>query len=663
MKRNFKSRLLSGLLICSVLLPSLFATSVTAADSYPFSASDTEVASALDYLRGQQGTDGSISDFATSAWAVMAIAAAGEDPNNWQVDTNPSVVDYLAANAGSATTATDYARMLLAIAAANEDPTNFGGIDFVYLLEAEYDGTQLGDRSLLNDDFWGVLGLVAAGESETSPIITDSVAFILSNQGADGGWSWGVEQASDVDDTAAAIMALIAAGQSTSSQAITDGLTYLKSTQMENGGFESWGSTNSATDSWGIDAIVAAGEDPTSAGWASGIANDSIDDLLTFQNPDGSFNWTLETPSNKELMTSYALTALLGEPYPVAVLESQPEEEGETITVRIEGQNNTIWSGTVTVTESTIIDEQGGEHSLAEPTALGALDEASQEGGFPYVVQETAFGLYVYSINGEEPSGMSGWMYRVDYESPWVGAADFILNETTPPDLPHEEVLFYYGESYEAPNGEWGPFPLKVEVDKTEVDVDEQFTVTVTRADTESPCEGATVHADQDYTTNQNGVVTVAIGTDVTVNVYAEKEGFIRSNRVTVTVGEGTQGSSSQDVNLIADILPAISFTVTPMSIDFGALGPRDVSAPRQIIITNTGAWDIEIACGVTDDADDLYVEGIKLDDEVWEEFSVIVERHEQTACFATLTVPEDYTLIGEQDGTIIFWAAEAPSQ
>jgi len=508
------------------------------------------------------------------------------------------------------------------------------------------------------------LGLVATSESETSPVVADSVAFILSNQGADGGWSWGVGQASDVDDTAAAIMALIAAGQSASSQAIADGLTYLKSTQMNNGGFESWGSTNSATDSWGIGAIVAAGEDPTSAGWASGTANDSIDDLLSFQNPDGSFNWTPETPSNKELMTSYALTALLGEPYPVAVLESQPEEEeGETIAVRIEGQNSTIWSGTVTVTESTIIDEQGGEHSLAEPTALGALDEASQEGDFPYVVQETAFGLYVYSINGEEPSGMSGWMYRVDYISPWVGADAFILNETTPPDPPHEEVLFYYGESYEAPNGEWGPFPLKVEVDKTEVDVDEQFTVTVTRADTGEACEGATVYADQDYTTDQNGEVTIAIGTDVTVHVYAEMEGFIRSNRARVIVGEGTQGSSSQDVNLIADIVPAISFTVTPTSIDFGALGPRDVSAPRQIILTNTGAWDIEITCGILDEADDLYVEGIKLDDEAWEEFSAIVDRDGQATCFATLTVPEDYTLIGEQNGTIIFWAEEAPPQ
>ncbi|MCK4722684.1 MAG: hypothetical protein KAT75_05240, partial [Dehalococcoidia bacterium] len=58
------------LLVCALLLPALLPLSALA-------STDTEVASALDYLRGEQGADGCISDFATSAWATMAIAAAG----------------------------------------------------------------------------------------------------------------------------------------------------------------------------------------------------------------------------------------------------------------------------------------------------------------------------------------------------------------------------------------------------------------------------------------------------------------------------------------------------------------------------------------------------------------------------------------------------------
>jgi len=62
----------------------------------------------------------------------------------------------------------------------------------------------------------------------------------------------------------------------------------------------------------------------------------------------------------------------------------------------------------------------------------------------------------------------------------------------------------------------------------------------------------------------------------------------------------------------------------------------------------------------VTDTAQDLYVEGLKLDGVKWDIFSTTVTRDGTTNCIATLTVPEDYTLTGRQDGTLIFWAADA---
>jgi len=653
-RKIFKSKFLSILLILTLLLPCLVTTPVMAA-GYPHAAGSTEVSGALDYLRGQQGTDGKIGDFATSAWAVMAIAAAGEDPHSWKVSSNPSIVDYLAANAGGASATNDYSRMILAIAAADEDPTSFGGRNFLSLLQAAYDGTQIGDSSLLNDDFWGVMALVAAGEDPASAAIQDSMAFIIANQNADGGWSWGVGSDSDVDDTAAAIMALIAAGKPAGSAPITKALAYIKSTQMGNGGFKSWGKISSATDSWGIDSIVAAGQDPTGAGWKSGGGKDPVDNLLTFRNADGSFNWTSASPSNKALMTSYAITALLGTPYPVAVL---PPGEGVAIDIRIEGQSDTIWSGTVTVNDSTIIDDLGVQHQLDQPTALGALDEASQLGGFPYVVQDTAYGLYLYSVSGEEPAGLAGWMYRIDYYSLMVGAADFILGQTTPPPLPHQEVLFAYSE--------WGQAPLKVAVDDITPGVGDNFTVTVTEYDDNTgtwlTTDNATVHADQDYTTGQDGTVDITIDSDMTVEVYAEKDGCIRSNRVSVKVGEGGDHlGDSQKVSLQADIIPAISFSISPSSINFGTLGPRDTSAPVTINLTNKGAWELLITAKVTDTAQNLYVDGLKLDNMKRDEFEMTVSRDKTEDCKATLTVPETYTLTGSQNGTLVFWAQEAP--
>jgi hypothetical protein len=655
----FRFRFLGVLLLVTMMSYCLLAAPVMATDSYPYSSGNIVVSSALDYLRGQQETDGKIGDFATSAWVVMAIAAAGEDPADWQVGSNPSIVDYLSVNAGDASQPNDYSRMILAIAAAGEDPADFGGVDFVSLLEAAYDGNQIGDSSLLNDDFWGVMALVSAGlDPAISDALQDSVSYILTNQNDDGGWSWGVGFDSDVDDTAAAVMALISAGESPSSTAITEALAYIKSTQMDNGGFESWGSTtNSATDAWGIDSIAAVGQNPTSAAWENTSGYNPVDDLLAFQNADGSFNWTDASPTNKELMTSYAINALSGIPYTVAVLPPQEPEDGVSIDVRVEGQSGTIWSGEVTVSESTIIDDEGNPHEFDVPTAVGALDEAAQAGDFDYVVQNTAYGLYIYSINGEEPAGLAGWMYRVDYCSPMVGAADFVLDETSPPNPPHQEVLFAYAE--------WGQAPLKVEVDDTTPGVGDAFTVTVTQYDddtgTWSPAADATVHADQNYTTGQDGMAVVTINDDLTLAVYAEKDGCIRSNRVIVTVGEGSaQPGDSKSIGMAADIIPAISFTVNPSSINFGRLGPRDTSAPQDILVSNNGAWNLRITAAVTDSAQNLYVHGLKLDDINWNSFSIDVPENEAKECMATLTVPETYDGTGLQNGILIFWAEEA---
>jgi hypothetical protein len=658
MPRTFISRFLTALLISALLLPCLLITPVMADGSYPYDPGDSEISGALAYLSSLQDSTGMIDSFGTSAWAVMAIAAAGEDPDNWKDGSNPSIVDYLATNAASASSAGDYSRMLLAIAAAGQDPTDFGGRDFVALLEAEYDGTQIGNASYLNDDFWGVMALVAAGEDPaTSDAIQDSLAYILANQNAtDGGWSWGVGQDSDVDDTAAAIMALLAAGQPASSTAISDALDYLATMQLDNGGFDSWGSSNSATDAWGIMALAAAGEDPTDLD--SGLGNDPVDDLLSFQNGDGSFDWTEETPSPQALMTAYAIPALLGVPYPVAVLEVEPEE-GVTINVRVEGEDENIWYGTVTVNDSTITDDEDNEHYLEQPTALGALDEAAEEGEFSYVVQDTAYGLYLYSVDGEEPVDLAGWMYRVDYVSPSVGLADFILDETTPPDPPHQEVLFYYGE--------WGAdIPLKLEVDNIAPDAGDSFIVTVKEYDDAMAewyeIEGATVYADTEYTTDENGEVEITVYNDTTIDVYAEMDGHIRSNPVTVTVGEGSsQESEGQTVTMTVDIIPAISFSVDPDYINFGLLGPRDVSDPVTITLTNEGAWKLAITAIVSDDAENLYVNGLAINSTRWNDFEGTVRRDHSEEFTVTLTVPETYTETGNQNGTIIFWASESP--
>jgi hypothetical protein len=482
---------------------------------------DTPLSKALNYLRNAQGTDGKISDFATSCWAVMAIAAAGEDPHNWKGSSGKSIVEYLIENKGQLdlNVPTDVARFILAMTAAGEDPRNIGGTNYVETLKGFLNNSQIGSPSQLNDDFWGVMALVSAGENVSSTIIQGSVNFIKTHQNTDGGWSWAVGGTSDVDDTAAAVMALVSAGEDAESNTIAKALQYLKSQQQSNGGFPCFGVVNSASDSWAIDAIYSVGQNPED--WK--VNNISvIDHLLTLQNADGSFNWTASTPANKALMTSYAIVALCKRHYPT---------NGLHIYTRIEGKQVTIWRRRVFVAASVIIDDKGQTYYLPKPTVLGALDKAAEIGGFAYKVKQTGFGLYVYSIAGEEAAGLMGWLYRVDYYMPYVGMADFGWNVTSPPTPPHKELLIYYGD--------WTYLPLKIWVDKTEVHVGENITVLVTCYNDTSgswqPVEGATVYfLYRRYTTNVTGYVMITVRYDPPL--WAEKIGFIRSDVIEVKI-------------------------------------------------------------------------------------------------------------------------------
>jgi len=286
--------------------------SVTA---YPLVSSDIQIDNALNFLRENQASDGEIGSYVASSWIALAIAAAGEDPHDWSTGED-SLVDYLAENASAnldADTATDWERSILAIVAAGESPYSFGNIDYVSTLLNFYDGAQLGDADLLNDDIWALPALLSIGAG--ADIVPDIVDYIEDNQNADGGWSWSIGGDSEVDTTASAISALICAGVDPDETVITSALDYLKDQQQNNGGFAYEGTTNSAADAWVIQSLNAAGQNPADEDWRIG-ENNPVKHLLGLQDDDGAFQWTASTRSYPEWMTAYAILALLGADWP-----------------------------------------------------------------------------------------------------------------------------------------------------------------------------------------------------------------------------------------------------------------------------------------------------------------------------------------------------------
>ncbi len=197
-----------------------------------------------------------------------------------------------------------------------------------------------------------------------------------------------------------------------------------------------------------------------------------------------------------------------------------------TGTIRIEGKNETIWMGTVTVGEITF-DAKNVSSGLTEsftisyPSALGALIEASEIDGFSYFIDYYPSWNAFILTNVEEDSDW--WHYWVDYEMPMVGAGDFELTND------HSEILFGYLES-------WTPKPLKIEVDRSMVKEGESFVVNVLNQ-TDGGVEDATVYVGSEtHTTDIDGSVAIDIDSSGNYDIYAEKDGFVRSDKENIQV-------------------------------------------------------------------------------------------------------------------------------
>ncbi|MEM3018497.1 MAG: prenyltransferase/squalene oxidase repeat-containing protein, partial [Candidatus Bathyarchaeia archaeon] len=353
-----------GILLATLIMG---LATIPQASAFPYERNDACVANALSWLKSRQQGSGMIGSFAVSSWAAMAVAPSKDDPGKWSQPGGITLTQYLKNNIASLTSCSDYSRFILSMVTAGEDPKNVNGIDLVARLESFYTGGQFGDPSLLNDDFWAIIALISAGRYKTDEKIQSAVNFLKTNQHGSGGWSYDVAAVygPDVDSTAAAIMALISAGEPATSTSITNGLIYMKSKQDSSGGFNGGWGTSAETDSWAIQAIISAGQDPTGPAWEHS-GKTPVDDLLTFQNQDGGFRDY--TGSSSEWTTSYAISALVGKPYPII--------RGARTTIRIEGQSSTIWKGEVFTTWSNITESKpvAGNKHYSQPTVLGALD-------------------------------------------------------------------------------------------------------------------------------------------------------------------------------------------------------------------------------------------------------------------------------------------------
>ena len=567
-----------------------------------------------------QQTVNYLSNAQQNAWVTQALKAVGQENLN---------ISYL--NDYEGDNATDYAKAVLAVVAAGENPYDYQNQNFVSGLRSYYESQQIGSVNLLNDDFWGIIALRSADELVDSQIIRDSRDFILEAQNQDGGWSYAPNAESDSNDTAAAIMALLEAGQQADSQEIQNALEYLQSVQNEDGGFAfTEGQSDSGSDAWVITALNKLNIDANS--WTQ-EDNTPVSHLQSLMLDDGSFKWLESDEQGSLLMTAFAAVALSGSSYPIAYYQP-PEDEG-VYHLRIEGSSKTICNAQV----------EGA-------TALEVLENGAEICDYTYNIQDTDWGPYLNQINNEQAEGNLGWLYWVNWLSPMVGAGDYELEEG-------DEVLFAFGS--------WGIQPLRISLSTFEAELNQEVTAQVEYFNGESwqaSAEAIVNVGNSNYQTNQNGQVTFSVGEDATFRVYAEKEGFIRSERAVVVVGFGSQETINLSVNIQDEQAGAdeeeqaqdevISFSVNTNNLSFGDLRPGGQSV-RSITVTNNSEASMYLESEVL--GDPLFEDNIYLAGELWENFNTVIENEGSTDVSVSLQVPQNYQS-GVYEGSLVLWAS-----
>lgn len=248
-------------------------------------------------------------------WAVLALARGNADVLNSYYDGYyDRVVAYVRDNISSgklnADKSTDNARIALALTAIGEDPTSVGGHNLLTALDdVTYDLKQG-----INGPIWALIALDS--KNYTSSSRDQLIEAILDDRTNDGGWALD-GKATDVDMTAMAIQALAPyynKSNETVKDAVDTALVWLSTKQSSDGGFSSWGKANAESCAQVIVALSALNIDADTDSRFVKNGHSALENLLTFEQADGSFLHTLpgSDKDNNQMSSeqgTYALVA------------------------------------------------------------------------------------------------------------------------------------------------------------------------------------------------------------------------------------------------------------------------------------------------------------------------------------------------------------------
>lgn len=303
----------------------------------PVVTASFNIPSAISYLASQQKSDGSYGADLYTDWAAIALSG-----NSGTAREN--LKNYLTNNSFSGSSVTDYERHAMALMSLGINPYTANGENYIKKITDSFDGTQIGDSGLWNDDIFAIFPLMKAGYTTNDDVIKKTVAFIISRQSPNGSFG-------SIDITAAAIQSLsLVQGLPDVSDSILKAKNSLKSSQAS-GGF----GTSFAT-SWSMQAISALGE--ANDTWKQG-SETPLTYLALFQQDDGGVEAKSMSPDNRVWATAYAIPAAQGKTWASLMTSfSKPAETVNTATVATTPISTPLATSTATSTPATATSTQ-----------------------------------------------------------------------------------------------------------------------------------------------------------------------------------------------------------------------------------------------------------------------------------------------------------------
>ena len=343
---------------------------------------------AFDYLFAAQETNGGWGDVGGTIDVILAAQSAGWDPETIkQGESTP--LSYITDNLDSylETGPDAVGKTILGVAAAGEDPNEFAGTDLVSALMATYDA-ETGAFGTA-DNTWhqalAILGLNAA----SADIPQAALDTLVNLQQEDGGWEYSTGFGSWPDNTALAVQALLAAGVAADDPTIQTALAYIQTQQTAEG---DWG--DSSTTAYVITALNALRISPDD--WQAASGKSPLPTLFSYQKANGSFVYSWEFADDNMLSTTAALLAATSGDFLVTPAAPRETYYAGLVIDPGDGENTTVC---VTFEEDSIsgfdlLEASGVEYDTADGFLNSILGMTNPEG-------ETLYWSYWY-FDGRE---------------------------------------------------------------------------------------------------------------------------------------------------------------------------------------------------------------------------------------------------------------------